>query len=224
MGELFKFIFSKLFLKHICFVIGGIVLLGCVVLFSLGFYTHHGESIEVPNVKGQSLMEAMQTLQDLDLKCEVVDSTYNPKLPPGTIVEETPVAGEKVKKYRTIYLIINSYQKPTISMPDVRDLSMRNAKATLESIGLNVVGVESTPSTFGDLVKAVKIAHTNSILAPGTKVQVQTNVILVVTKTGMMTDSAATDSAIMEDVKGSIMNESAPSSSKKKPVDDEDFF
>lgn len=178
-NELLKFIFSKQFLlKHLVIAIGIVVLLSTIALFSLRFYTHHNESIEVPDLKGLKLDRATEILNDMDLSYEVVDSVYMPQLPPGTIVEQTPVAKEKIKRYRSIYLVINSYSRPLISLPDVRDLSYRNAKATLESMGLKVVGVEYVPSEYKDLVKDVKCG--GHILPPGSKIRKETGVILIV--------------------------------------------
>jgi eukaryotic-like serine/threonine-protein kinase len=177
-NELLKFIFSKQFLKHLGIAIGIIVFLSMIALLSLRFYTHHGESIEVPNLKGMKLDKAMEVLNDMDLTYEVVDSVYMPQLPPGTIVEQTPAANEKIKRYRDVYLIINSYSKPMISLPDVRDLSYRNAKATLEAQGLKVIGVEYVPSEYKDLVQDVKCG--GKILAPGARIRRETGVILVV--------------------------------------------
>lgn len=177
-GQFLAFLFSKQFLKHFLIAIGVIVALGLLSFIVLHFYTHHGESVQVPNLKGMKLSEAIEKLEAEDLQYEVIDSVYMPNLAPGTIVEQTPAANEKIKHYRDIYLVINSYSKPMVSLPDVRDLSYRNAKATLEALGLKVIGVEYVPSEYKDLVKDVK--RGGRILLPGTRIQKESGIILVV--------------------------------------------
>ncbi|MDR1679135.1 MAG: PASTA domain-containing protein [Prevotellaceae bacterium] len=177
-GSLLAFIFSKQFLKNFCIALAVFIVIAVAVLQWLRFYTNHGESIAVPNLKGVALTDAVEALEDMNLTYAVIDSVYQPKLKPGVVVEQTPVANEKIKTYRTIYLVINTISKPMISLPDVRDLSYRNAKATLEAVGFRVTGVEYIPSEYKDLVKNVKAGGKQ--LSPGMKMQVQSGVVLVV--------------------------------------------
>lgn len=178
MGQYLAFIFSKQFLKHLGIAIGLLIGLSLSAFIVLHFYTHHGESVQVPNLKGMHVLKAEQILDEQDLAYEVIDSVYLPHLAPGTIVEQTPAPNEKIKHYRHIYLVINSYLKPMVSLPDVRDLSYRNAKATLEALGLRIVGVEYVPSEYKDLVKDVK--RGGRILLPGSRVQRESGIVLVV--------------------------------------------
>jgi beta-lactam-binding protein with PASTA domain len=173
-----SFVFSKLFLKNVFLAIGIFILISILFFFSLRFYTNHGESVEVPNLKEKKLEDAVKILNDLDLEYEVVDSTYLPGKPAGVVLEQIPAPTEKIKRYRKVFLTINSYSKPLITLPDVRDLSYRNAKATLESVGLQVVKVEYVPSEYKDLVKDVKKGR--FVLAPGARVQEGSQLTLVV--------------------------------------------
>ena len=102
-------------------------------------YTHHGEIIEVPNVKGLSLAQAEKLLADKHLKAVVVDSGYIRTLAPGSILEQSPVAGRQVKSEREIQLTINSRTTPTIALPDIaNNNSYREADAKLRSMGFKV--------------------------------------------------------------------------------------
>ncbi len=176
----------KTILKHIGIAIGIIILLAFITLQILRIYTHHGESIEVPSLKGLSAAEASIVLEEQELLYEIIDSVYKLDLPPGTIIEQTPTAGEKIKKNREVYLVINSYKKPTVSLPDVRDLSFRNAKATLEAMGLQVKNIEYVPSEFKNLVKDLKM--NGRILPPGSRVQIESSITIVVGGTSSNTE------------------------------------
>lgn len=116
------------------------VVLVCLgVRFGLNIYTHHGESIAIPNVKRKSFKEAEETLSRLGLKAVVSDTGYVKTIPPDCVLEQTPAAGDKVKTGRIIYLTINASKSPTITLPDVIDnSSLREAVAKLTAMGFKV--------------------------------------------------------------------------------------
>ena len=177
-GSFLGFVFSKLFLKQLA-IAGAIVFsLSLIAFFSLRFYTKHGEFVEVPNLKNQPLEQSIEQLEAIDLTYEIIDSVYFADKPSGTVIEQTPAPQEKIKKQRKIFLIINSYSKPLVVIPDVRDLSYRNAKATLESMGFMVVKIEYVRSEFKDLVKDVKKGR--QILSPGDRISQGSRLTLVV--------------------------------------------
>lgn len=118
-----------------------LVLVG--VFMWLGTYTHHGEAVTVPELKGVSLTEATRQLQALDLTCQVADSDYVKTMPAGCILEHTPYAGQKVKRGRVVFMTINTLSVPTVSVPDVADnSSLRQAEARLLAAGFKISEVE----------------------------------------------------------------------------------
>ena len=129
---------------------GNLLLMGlaCVAIaigiwLWLDKYTHHGEEIMVPNVEGRLIGDAEYTLEMLDLKAVVIDSTYDHKKPTGEIVIQLPKAGSKVKSGREIYLTINSKNSPMVAMPDIADnCSMREAQDRLRQLGFRIGPVE----------------------------------------------------------------------------------
>ncbi len=107
--------------------------------FVMSFYTHHGESITIPDVKKMSYEDAERTLADLGFEIEVADTGYNKSLPPGTVLQQMPAAGTIVKSGRIIYLTINNSDTPTLVIPDVIDnSSLREAKAKLTALGFKL--------------------------------------------------------------------------------------
>ena len=109
-----------------------------VVALALGFrfgidlYTHHGESIPIPNILHKRYADAEQIVNSLGLEIEVSDTGYVRSLPPGAILEQTPGPGERVKSGHIIYVTINATHSPTITLPDVIDnSSLREAMAKL---------------------------------------------------------------------------------------------
>lgn len=116
-----------------------VLAVGIGVRYGLDVYTHHGESIEIPNVKHRQFADAEQILKNAGLKIEVVDTGYVKSLPANCILEQSPAPGEKVKSGHVITVTINASHSPTITLPDVIDnSSLREAMAKLSAIGFKL--------------------------------------------------------------------------------------
>lgn len=136
MKSFFKFLISKIFFLNL-------VIAAVVVIAVFGFtynwlnsYTNHGQSIEVPELKGLNMEQVNVLLQRLHLRYSVIDSIYQLDKSPGTVLEQDPAPKAKVKEDRTIYLTINSGIPPKVKMPDLTDVSLRQAEAVLQTFGL----------------------------------------------------------------------------------------
>jgi len=160
----------------------GVIIIGVVVLqMCLKRYTEHGVEVEVPDITGLYMEEAKITLAADDLRLEVVDSTYSTKKPLGTIVEQNPVAGSKAKHGRVVYAVQNARFRRPVVMPEMRDVSLRQAQATLHSLGLTTVDILYEPSTYKDIVLDIQTVNGDAILA-GQTVAEGSAVVLVVGK------------------------------------------
>lgn len=151
-----RFLFSKHFWLNL--VVMGIFSLFLVWLAfsSMNWYTHHGESITVPDLKNFTVDKANNLLQSKDLRYTILDSTFVDDLPKGTIIEQNPKPGEKVKEKRRIYLTISSKTPPPVSIPNIIFASRRNAEEQLQSVGLNVGELEYVPDRAKDAVLQIK--------------------------------------------------------------------
>ena len=146
--------------------------------FWMNRFTHHGERIEVPDVKGMVLSDAEYALSHAELEAVVTDSGYNRKLPAGTVLEQIPASGSHVKSGREIYLTINSGQTPTLPLPDIADnSSLREAEARLRSMGFKLGPIEYAAGDK-DWVLAVKCRGRK--VAAGDRISIDDPVTLVV--------------------------------------------
>jgi beta-lactam-binding protein with PASTA domain len=117
-----------------------VILLVVGVNYGLDWYTHHGESIRVPNIEGMRIAKARETMDELGLEIVVTDSGYNRRLPADCVLSQNPGAGLTVKSGHTIYVTINSSNSPSVAIPDVVDnSSYREAEAKLISLGFKVL-------------------------------------------------------------------------------------
>ena len=142
-------------------------------------YTQHGVEVEVSNVRGLAKEDAEAVLDQQGLRLVVIDSTYSEKVPFGTIVEQDPMPDSHAKLGRAVYVTVNASGKRQIPMPNLQDMSYRQAETTLRGLGLLVDTIyDYEPSAFRDLILDVK-AHGQSV-QPGEKIAVGTKVRLVV--------------------------------------------
>lgn len=164
--------------KRVLLAITIFVALAWITLLIVDQYTRHGEFEVVPDLRGMYVEEAELMLSNQGLYPQVIDSVYvrNKKL--GTIIEQTPIPNSTVKKDRPIYIIINSRQVRKIPVPDVTDVSFRQADAMLKAVGLNVSGVDYKPSEYKDLV--IDIKYRGKSLDPGTRIPENSYLTLVV--------------------------------------------
>lgn len=164
--------------KNILLAIVAFVVLAWVTLIVIDFYTNHGESEEVPDLRGMMLTEADAVLAQQGIYPQVIDSVFSKKHPLGSIIEQVPTPGSTIKRNRPVYLIINSKQVRQIPLPNVTDVSFRQADAMLKAIGLNIGSVEYKDSEYKDLVVDVK--YKGASVQPGTRIPEGSTIVLVV--------------------------------------------
>lgn len=168
------------FLSNLLIVMAvGFVLLWLVLLF-LDFWTMHGATAVVPQVKQKSYAEAESILSANKLGIEISDSIYDRSLPPGTVVESWPKAGAIVKEGRQVYVTITAFspKQVTISMPLTGNVSSRQAMSYLRGIGITDIRVVETPSEYVDLVLGARYGDTP--LTVGSVIPVTSTVTLTV--------------------------------------------
>ena len=176
--EFFSFRRNRLFWFNI--VAMGVVICGFFfgLMRWLDIYTHHGEAVVVPDVKGMSVREAEAVFAGRGLVCMVSDSTYRKDLTPGSVLDNHPSAGQKVKEGRIVYLTINTYSIPPKSVPDVADnSSLRQAEARLLAAGFKLAAIDTVR---GELDWVYGVKYDDRLLEQGEEVPTGAALVLVV--------------------------------------------
>ena len=137
MNKFFAYLRTETFRKNLLIAIGSIVGFLLIIFFSLRFYTRHGESIPVPQLKGLSVENAIQLLESQDLRYKI-DSVYQMDKKPGLVIEQDPDPNTSVKRNRTIYLTIITTSPPDVGFPDILKLTFLEARAILSNYGLKI--------------------------------------------------------------------------------------
>lgn len=143
--------FSKDNFKTLVLATAVMIGVAAILFWALKYYTRHEEKIIVPDVLGKAASIAIQELDNLDLVAVITDTVYVADKQVNTVIEQSPDKDSEVKSGRKIYLVISSNKAPLIEIPDLKDLSEREAKAQLIARGFKVGKVIQVPQ-FGGVI------------------------------------------------------------------------
>ena len=168
---------AKGFFKKVCsrFLLLNLLAMAVVVLllclgvgYGLDFYTHHGEGIEVPELKGMRYQKAYLLLEEKGLNIVVSDSGYNKALPADCILAQMPGHGQKVKEGHVVYVTVNSPSSPTFAIPDIVDnSSLREAEVKLTAMGFHLAPAQRVTGekdwVYGILCRGRRVSNGDRI-------------------------------------------------------------
>jgi beta-lactam-binding protein with PASTA domain/tRNA A-37 threonylcarbamoyl transferase component Bud32 len=126
----------------------------------------------VPDVRGQSSLQAVQALNNAHLKANPVSISSNN--PADTVLAQDPAAGKKVKQGTVVRINVSKGPQP-VAVPDVTGQTFTQASAQLSSQGFQVArsDVDSTQPATTVLAESP---------APGTSAAKGSTVTLTVSK------------------------------------------
>ena len=124
----------KYLIALIFFSLSGILILD---YFILPNYVGYNNEHYLPDVRGEYLEKATYQLRSLGFNTKPILIPYSESHTPGTVIKMFPRAFTKVKEGRTIDLTIAGKDED-IEIPDISNLSLRNAKLTLTRLGLGI--------------------------------------------------------------------------------------
>lgn len=149
-----KFYYKHPIISHLMLIFLAGVVLVIIGLIFLDFWTRHGETSTVPEIKDMPYQQAAEILDRNDLEIEISDLIYDRGLAPGTVVESWPKAGSVVKRGRQVFVTVTAFSPKmvTLKMP-VTGVSSRQATSYLEAVGVTAVRIVNVPSQYPDLVE-----------------------------------------------------------------------
>lgn len=151
-----------------------------IMLIWMNFYTRHGQARPVPDFVGLTIEQTAALAKKSRLKYYIIDSVYTTTVPSGCVAEQNPKPGFKVKKWRNIVLTINAFSPEMVAMPDLVDLSMRQALAIIENSGLEMGQLKYKPDLSIDFV--LEQLHNGKLVAEGDSLQKGSVIDLVLGK------------------------------------------
>lgn len=139
----------KKFLKKIFLIpasVGFFILILMLIAdnFILPWYVD-SEEVVVPNLVGKNKDVAVDILKGMGLNPLVQDPRYDERYEKNSVIYTNPRPGVKVKENRRVYLFVSGGE-PQIKMPKLAGKTLRDAKVTIERLGLVIGEIEETRS------------------------------------------------------------------------------
>jgi len=173
-----NFLTSRVFAIQLLIAAVIVGVLGYLFMHWLTFTTDHGEEITVPDLSKLSELQVEEKLDGLNLEYVLLDSVdFRKGYPKHSVVEQDPVAGQKVKEGRKIYIKINSSGFTTVRIPNLIEKTYRQAVPTLKSLGLEEGTITYKPYLGKDMV--LEMRFNGKKLNPGDKVFKSSKIDLV---------------------------------------------
>lgn len=98
-------------------------------------------TLDIPNVEGRTLEDAIIILEGRGLEVMEPHEQYSSDVKAGIVVNQMPYPGATVKEGRRVYLTVSKGVE-TATMPDLRGRSVREARLTLLRLGMQLGGIE----------------------------------------------------------------------------------
>lgn len=178
MKNFFLFLVSKPFWGSVIamVIIVGLAIFGVSIF--LDDYTKHNDFVEVPVFEGFHYSEVDEFISDKNLRFEISDSIFDPMQPGGIVLDQLPKAGELVKSNRKIYLTINSVIPPSVILPELRDITVRQVVSKIETYGLKVDSLIYKPAECDNCV--IGVLHKGEEVLPGTRIEKGSSLSLII--------------------------------------------
>ena len=160
--------------KTLYISLAGLITTGIIIALLMDFiimpnYTNYNEGVTVPDVTKLSLDEAESLLTSYGLRFEVHDRRAHSAYPANYVIDQSPTAKQLVKPNRKVYLTVNTESTPQVVVPNVVNLSYRNARLQLENHGLTVGSTSYESDRFRNTILRQSIAPEDTV-ARGTAV------------------------------------------------------
>jgi len=133
-----NFFRTKPLLKHFLYAVFFLFLLFLGLFKFLDYYTDHNRFLKVPDFKNLHINALDSIFKNNELRYEVIDSVFDKQKSKGVVVNQYPPFNTDVKKNRKIFLTINSLRNKIVRFPDIFDLTLRQAVASLKKNGFEI--------------------------------------------------------------------------------------
>ena len=175
---MFKFITDKSIWVNILAAVTLAILLIFLVLQLLGWITKHGEYLTVPGVIGKDYQQSIHLLENKGFDVIIQDSVFTDTLSRGTIIKQLPDSNATVKINRTVFITVNRYVPPMVTMPLLEGRSFNFAMELLKRNHLQLGDTIYKP----DFMKGTILEQQfrGSRISPGSKVQWGSKITLLI--------------------------------------------
>jgi eukaryotic-like serine/threonine-protein kinase len=130
-----KVLLPGLFIVAVVGAIAGVIIVDKVIMPNVVGVDR--DVVEVPNVVRLSYEDCREKLFQVGLLTEIRAKEYDDTIPENAVVTQMPAAGSRVKKSRKIAVVISKGKEVAV-IPDVRNITERQARITLKKDGFTL--------------------------------------------------------------------------------------
>jgi beta-lactam-binding protein with PASTA domain len=174
----FGFFLKKKFYLNFGLSIVLTILLFFIILQFIKIYTNHGDTYVLPDFSGKTMVDIENEKYDRLYEFIIIDSIFDTHNPKGSIVIQNPPAGSAVKENRKVYVTLVAFSTEKVEMPDLTDLSLRQAVNSLRSKGLKINQLQYVEDFAGNAV--LEQLFEDEVIEPGTIIEKGSAINLVV--------------------------------------------
>jgi serine/threonine-protein kinase len=157
---------GKLFFSFLGIIIFAIFL----GFFIAGSIISHSKKVEIPDVAGQSVVDALDALSLKKLNLQIAEKAFDSVIPRDYIVSQYPEPGEEVKEGRIIRVVVSRGIMQT-KVPNVENTSLREAQGILKREGWIVGRIAFVSSVHAEEGKVIsQTPQSDSDVLPDSKI------------------------------------------------------
>ena len=120
------------YLKLTVVVMGAGVLSGILVMT---IALRDKGDIKVPSVEGDEIVTALEKITRVGLNLKITQLSYDTAFPRNAVISQDPPEGNLLKRGRDVRVVISKGAED-IEMPDIRDMTLRQAKNVIHARGV----------------------------------------------------------------------------------------
>ncbi len=155
------------------FFVGGMILVDQVIMPA---WTDRGSEVDLPDIVDLDYYAAKSDLQEIGLELERIEESFHAVIDEGRIIEQVPPPFTRVKKGRTVGVVVSRGPEEVI-IPDLTRLTTDQARARLQEFGLLLGQITTRPDDSPDgtvidqrpgaTLKALRNTRINLIVSSG---------------------------------------------------------
>jgi len=172
-----EFLRTKLFIRHLALALVLFLVILWISMLWLKVYTRHGREYSIPDYTGMTMEEIRLDPENGLFRFVVIDSVYKAGVRKGTVYTQDPLPGSKVKKLRVIYVTLVAIMPEMVPVPNLKDLSLRQAVNLLDASKLKLGGQVYAPSFDKNAVLDQR--YRGKSIVPGTLLERDSRIDLV---------------------------------------------
>ncbi len=181
------------YLKLFAVVVGAGVLSGLIVMWIA--LRDKGE-ITVPSIEGNEIVTALEKVTRAGLNLKITELSYDATFPRNAVISQDPAAGKVLKRGRDVRVVISKGPQD-IEMPDLRDMTLRQARNLIHARGLQAPSVTKIHSVLEEGTVIAHLPPSGDRVAENSRVEVLVSV------------GSEPERSILADYRGATLEETA---------------